>query len=375
MQLNFQNAIELLTAFQAVFFAIYVFTLKKEKARGNTFIALFMILFGINLGRTFIAFLLDPVAPDLYTFLELTLYLLPASLFLYTKLSLDAGYRFGWKDLVHVAPFLLLNLFLLPFIYLPETEPAEDSPVMQKLNLAYYLIFYGMLLLYQVLSFIYLARTKRLYFENFSSSEMGRFRYLVQLNLIFLIIILFSATKNLLVSNWEGWVTEIAIYLVRFSALLFFCWIVLKGLRSPELFRAEEIRPRPIKDLVAESSAKQEGNHELITRLQTYMQEHEPYLNPSLSLADLARQTQIPSRELSVLINHHLDKHFFDLVNEYRIRKAMEILKDPDRKQFTIQEILYEVGFNSKSSFNTAFKKQTGLTPSQFRKKHSLPVG
>jgi AraC-like DNA-binding protein len=57
-------------------------------------------------------------------------------------------------------------------------------------------------------------------------------------------------------------------------------------------------------------------------------------------------------------------------VNGFRIRKAMEILKDPAKKDLTILEILYDVGFNSKSSFNTAFKKYTQTTPTEYRKKH-----
>jgi AraC-like DNA-binding protein len=77
----------------------------------------------------------------------------------------------------------------------------------------------------------------------------------------------------------------------------------------------------------------------------------------------------LPMRQLSVLINQYLNQHFFDFVNEYIINKAKEILKNPEKKEVTILEILYEVGFNSKSSFNTAFKKHTGLTPTQFRKK------
>jgi AraC-like DNA-binding protein len=94
-----------------------------------------------------------------------------------------------------------------------------------------------------------------------------------------------------------------------------------------------------------------------------------PYLNSSLTIRNLAKQMDLPMRQLSVLINQYLNQHFFDFVNEYRINKAKEILKNPEKKEVTILEILYEVGFNSKSSFNTAFKKHTGLTPTQFRKK------
>ncbi|WP_315822417.1 helix-turn-helix domain-containing protein [Paraflavitalea speifideaquila] len=90
-------------------------------------------------------------------------------------------------------------------------------------------------------------------------------------------------------------------------------------------------------------------------------------MEPSLTVHGLATQMKIPARDLSILINHHLGQHFFDFINEYRIRKAMSILKDPARQQLNIQEVFYEVGFNSKSSFNTAFKKYAGMTPTQYR--------
>jgi YesN/AraC family two-component response regulator len=98
------------------------------------------------------------------------------------------------------------------------------------------------------------------------------------------------------------------------------------------------------------------------------MVEKEPFLNPSLTIQELADQVEIPVRDLSVLINHHINQHFFDFVNEYRVKKAMTILKDPTKKEYTVLEILYEVGFNSKSSFHTSFKKHTNQTPIEFRK-------
>ena len=76
----------------------------------------------------------------------------------------------------------------------------------------------------------------------------------------------------------------------------------------------------------------------------------------------------MPVKDLSALINLYMDKHFFDFVNEYRIKKAIQILKDCTQKELTVLEILYQVGFNSKSSFNTSFKKYTGKTPTDYRK-------
>lgn len=98
------------------------------------------------------------------------------------------------------------------------------------------------------------------------------------------------------------------------------------------------------------------------------MAEEKPFLNSSLTIQDVSREIKIPVRELSLLINHQLGQHFYDFVNAYRIESAMGILKDTTKNKVTILEILYEVGFNSKSSFNTAFKKHTGNTPTYYRK-------
>jgi AraC-like DNA-binding protein len=92
-----------------------------------------------------------------------------------------------------------------------------------------------------------------------------------------------------------------------------------------------------------------------------------PYLDPDLSLDQLATQLQIKPRVLSQIINETLKKNFFDFVNYYRIEEAKHIFDHPEDPKITVLEVLYQVGFNSKSSFNTIFKKETGLTPSAYR--------
>lgn len=73
-------------------------------------------------------------------------------------------------------------------------------------------------------------------------------------------------------------------------------------------------------------------------------------------------------------IDHIMGLHLFDFVNEYRINYAKELLLDQKRQDLTVLEILYDAGFNSKSSFNTEFKKRTGVTPTEYRKMHSLSI-
>ncbi|WP_317125445.1 helix-turn-helix domain-containing protein [Flavobacterium aquicola] len=85
-----------------------------------------------------------------------------------------------------------------------------------------------------------------------------------------------------------------------------------------------------------------------------------------MTIQELSKQVNIQVRDLSILINHPINQHFFDFINAYRSQKAMKILKNPLKSKLTILEILYEVGFNSKSSFNTAFKKHTNKTLTEF---------
>jgi AraC-like DNA-binding protein len=100
------------------------------------------------------------------------------------------------------------------------------------------------------------------------------------------------------------------------------------------------------------------------------MQSAKPYLEPELTLDELATQLSVKPKMLSQTINELLRQNFFEFINHYRIEEAKRLLTNPKDKKITVLEVMYEVGFNSKSSFNTIFKKNTGLTPSEFKKNH-----
>jgi YesN/AraC family two-component response regulator len=99
------------------------------------------------------------------------------------------------------------------------------------------------------------------------------------------------------------------------------------------------------------------------------MATQKPFLQPSFSLPDLADQMHVTVHQLSQVINEGLGKSFFEMAAEYRIEEAKTLLKE--KSNIKIEEIAEQVGYNSKSSFNTAFKKITGKTPSEWR--NSLP--
>jgi AraC-like DNA-binding protein len=101
-------------------------------------------------------------------------------------------------------------------------------------------------------------------------------------------------------------------------------------------------------------------------RLHNHLKTSKIYLKPALSLALLAKETEIPKHHFSQLLNVYLGRSFYQVIADYRIAHAMELLEEAGT-QFTIESLAYECGFNSKTSFNRYFKEKTGCTPSDYR--------
>ena len=100
-----------------------------------------------------------------------------------------------------------------------------------------------------------------------------------------------------------------------------------------------------------------------LEQLKQLMDEDEIYLNPSLSLRELAKSLQIHPNKLSWLINENLGKNFNEYINGWRLTAFQQKAVDPENSNITLLGLAYESGFNSKSVFNEFFKRSTGLTP------------
>ena len=97
-----------------------------------------------------------------------------------------------------------------------------------------------------------------------------------------------------------------------------------------------------------------------------YMRRHKPYLNPSLTIHELATGLQLPPHVLSRVINEGFGQNFFDFVNSYRVDEFKQVMAAPQARQYTLLALALEVGFNSKTAFNRAFKKHTAQTPREY---------
>jgi AraC-like DNA-binding protein len=107
-------------------------------------------------------------------------------------------------------------------------------------------------------------------------------------------------------------------------------------------------------------------------KLIEYMDKERPHLDSELSMQKLSKLTGISSKITSQIINEMFEINFYDFINNYRVKESVRLFKDEKYAEWSILEVLLEAGFNSKSTFNKAFKRETGLTPREYKSQKRL---
>jgi len=360
--------------FLVLFLALFLLTVKTKHKLANWLLAFFLFTNAIDACK----FLMRDFPVNfinLEAFRWSINYLVPASFYLYVLSVCFSNFRLKPKHLWHTIPFIAFNLYMAYGIYFEDRaskvsfiNALSESPIMQF----FYFLFEFLFQVYFIASLLVIRKSKTVYLENYTNPNISI------LNALYKITILYYVLHFLVLIRWLvtfifglGEIRQWIVTLDGFAFLFCTCWYLFVALDKPEFFRGVNSLLKPISDVAPKQKSSpiiDDKKNKQIEFLKDFMVEKEPYLDSSLTIQDLAEQLKMPVKDLSTLINLYMDKHFFDFVNEYRIEKAKEILKDPLQKELTILEILYQVGFNSKSSFSTSFKKYTGTTPTDFRK-------
>ncbi|MDY0989789.1 helix-turn-helix transcriptional regulator [Flavobacterium sp. CFBP9031] len=373
-QLDLLQGIARISVFVSLLMAFFLLTVKTENKLANRLFALFFIFSAIDLSGFFI-YLYTEDHRNLEIFRATFCLLGMPSFYLYVLSVCYSDFKLKWKHLIHLLPFVIVNLIFIPRIYLSIVNGNFIGPLNEMSEIYFIQILIEFQYVFYIVSvFLILKKYKEIYLENYTNPSVSTYKWLFQMTCVFLVAHSIVLLKNILRYSGFKEVFLWANVLVGTIALFITCWFIMKALKYPELFRGVNSKLVLTKDILPEIDEKPEAVNQQndlintqISTLKQYMTEKEPFLDPSLTIQELANQISIPVRDLSILINHHIDQHFFDFVNEYRIQKAMQILRDQSKNQLTVLEILYEVGFNSKSSFNTSFKKYTNLTPTAYR--------
>ena len=164
-------------------------------------------------------------------------------------------------------------------------------------------------------------------------------------------------------------VTPITYYPLWISFALFIYWLGYQCLTHYKLiFSTNGNGTNGFLNTRNLTSGAIEQRREALIRL---MKTGKPYLDPQLTLTRLSEQLDMKPKDLTVVLNQRLQTRFYDFLNKYRVQEAKEKLIDPGNAHLTIIALANESGFNSKSSFNSVFKKHVNMTPRNFQIKFS----
>lgn len=352
--------------------ALFLFAASTSRKLPNQFLGAFLVLTAIDISAWLITGA-DWRASWFEAFRS-TLGALQMPLFLWFIVSTCyTDFKLKRWDFLHGLPFffgLFLSLRGNQLFWGPNGDAVHALYITNTEDLLLLIISHIQYYLYILAAGMVLLRFKPVFQQHFSDSRSETFVWLGQL-----VIVSIFAHTLLLIRHVAafGKVEDLFLFLQAAGALIvlaFITWVTLKALMQPELFRGvDRTLLKAAAKLKNADSTKPKDSAEL-QNLLVHMETNKPYRDPELSLHSLADQLALTSRELSELINTEINTHFFDFVNRYRITEAKSLLLEHRRK--TILEILYETGFNSKSSFNTAFKKHTLVTPTAYRNANSI---
>lgn len=348
MSLDLFEVSFLFVGLQALLFAVVLFISSKGQKLSAIFLGLFLLTLAVQSGVLLNA---RSLGEDNMPFAYLCVFgfLYGPFLWLYAQSLIYKEFEFKLKYTFHFLPALLLL-----------------SSAVAGWNLCGTLgsLFYLSLFTYTGLIIKMLLNYRRVVVKTQSTNKDIKLEWLQWIVIVF--------TLTFLIDIYEHFVGDLEVInglsFVNFLLIVLINSIYYKGLRQPGIFQGISDEERQIASSVSKELDTEPN--EALDRLRVFMQAEKPYLDAGLTLSQLAKMLDIQPRKLSVMINDHLGQNFMDFINTYRISEAKYRLQHPKDDKETVLEVMYAIGFNSKSSFNTVFKKKVGKTPSEYKRDH-----
>jgi len=328
-----------------VLFALYLIFFKKKKSLPNILLGLILIFMAFRIGKSVMLYFSDELEP-IFIFIGLAFLLLIGPLFRWYVMGLTRpDFKLPQRNLMEFIPFVLIfgaSLFVTK-------EWFETSSWVIIVFSSGLIFIYLHLAFYIGLAWREFRLTKRQYPKaEQTKSQKAVFRWL-HLLLFGNILIWISYVLNIL--------DETVPYVIGplvYSAVVYFL--------SYEAFQLKAA------DLEG-SVFKGNSNKQLFSEISKIVEGGKLYLEPDVSLSKLGKLLGKSTQQISLVINEYAKRNFNDYINFHRIQDAKQLLLKDEEEKYTISSIAFDVGFSSLSSFNGAFKKFEGATPSAFRKK------
>jgi len=352
---------------QALFLAMVLFIKKENRYANRIFSIVFFVVSGMFLESILINLNVHRGFPFFPWNTFLFPYIFGPVLFLYASMLTGRMKKIKYIHIIHFIPAVIIALINLYLYYSQDisirlqslsdfpNEAITISPIMTYFGRTYEFIYYFSSL------FILYSFRKRIkdFFSDISKITLNWLHFII---FAFIIIEATIGILQIIPTKPLVWISSlIAVIMMFVSALL----VILQ----PDLLNDNTNinfgrTPKYVKLRMDESKEKS-----ILNDLLQLMSDKKPYLTETLNLDELAGMMSIDPNRLSMILNIHLKENFYTFINKYRIEEVKKNLRDPKYKNENILTAAYDSGFNSKSSFNDAFKKLTGVTPKEYRKK------
>ena len=274
----------------------------------------------------------------------------------------NPDFKFKKTDL----KYLLLPLIFLTGLIAKQLDIGVNY-IEKLLNIL--LIIYA--IYFTIASYLKIKHHKKkieLFSSNTGEINLNWLEYII---IALLILSIFIGLYNVLFVE-----TNLNIFANSVSLIMIY-FVAYNTLKQKEIFLLNEnqrnliINSNQEIDTTKRKVVSDQNLENLKTKLLELMKNKEPFLDAELSLVRLAELSNITPHQLSYVINSGFNENFFLFVNRFRVDKVKELLLSKEKNHLSIMGIAFESGFNSKTSFNTTFKKISSQTPSEFKKRSS----
>lgn len=374
------------------FFLTFMVINKKNKSKGDYVLMLLMLLMGFNLlGYSLEVIGIDTDYPIFLGFYTAVGLLLGPLVYLYLLSYTNSSQKFNPLHLIHALPYLFFTtVVFLQFTVNSTGSIVEDKFIIEDSQkpvffiMGLFRVFWGTI--YLIAGLFILKKHSLKISKQFSYTENIDLKWLKYVLIMMIVMIVIWGTVIFIniISNFNKFIDyRLGDNIIQFVITIVVFLLGYFGIKQQIIFTPSTgNRPNPekpknstesieVKKQYLNSGLSKEDSQNHLLRLQNYMKAEQPYIDGKLSLKEVAEYLEISPNHLSQVINQNLNKNFFDFVNGFRVELVKEKMLDSSNGNLSILGIAYESGFNSKSSFNSIFKKATNLTPSQYLKSHS----
>ncbi|MEN0048752.1 MAG: helix-turn-helix domain-containing protein [Bacteroidota bacterium] len=317
------------------------------------------------------------------------LFFLGPIIYFYTQNLLNPSFRLQREGYIHFLPgtlylcyslvVLIGDKLVLKAYYFYADGRDKDLDAWYQWAGLFSMVFY------LILSLRHYNNYRKLAFETLSFAESVLFRWIQRYLIAFLIILLLRVLFFILNPEWGQFGNKFWYYLC-FSILFYYITIsgyanAIQNSLSMQQFFSKKDRIIPIEKFLITASTSSKIATDQLPELQVWksklavlMKEKELFKTPTLTLTDVASDLSTTPKQVSQIVNQGFDLNFNDFVNQYRVEEVIKQFEQGKHQERTLLAIALESGFNSKATFNRAFKKHKNSTPQQYLSKMGRKV-